>query len=184
LRRGEEEALAILNRRFYSVYHSMIMDIRPTKTANMVYYVMAQHSELVLLLRETKYSSLRNLFEYTEEVEENIRARKGVRMQAYIENLHVHKQDDCQYVSYSKQEDCQYILDSEQEDSGYESDLEQQQGSRYDSHLESNSSIFEDFSMDRNAYQSYDQFSDHFEHVAVVDCIDIYMFLADHNYDV
>jgi hypothetical protein len=37
--------------------------------------------------------------------------------------------------------------------------------------------------MDMNAYQSYDLFSYHFEHVVVVDCIDNYMFLAGHNYD-
>jgi hypothetical protein len=49
--------------------------------------------------------------------------------------------------------------------------------------LESNSSIFVDFSMDRNAYQSYDQVSDHFDHAVVVDCIDNYMFLAGPNYD-
>jgi hypothetical protein len=113
LRRGEEEALDVFNMRFYSVYHSMPMEIRPTKTVAMVYYVMAQHPELVLLLRERKYSSLRHLFEDVEEVEENIRASKGVHMQAYLENLHVPKEEDYQHVS-----------DSEQEDSDYESELE------------------------------------------------------------
>ena len=34
-----------------------------------------------------------------------------------------------------------------------------------------------------NAYQSYDQFSEHFEHEVVVDCIDKYMFLDDHRCD-
>jgi hypothetical protein len=43
LRRGEEEALAVFNMRFYSVYHSMHVEIKPTETAAMVYYVMAQH---------------------------------------------------------------------------------------------------------------------------------------------
>jgi hypothetical protein len=132
LRRGEEEALVVFNRRFYSVYHSMPMEIRPTETVSMVYYVMAQHPELVLLLRERKSSSLRHLFEDVEEVEENIRASKGVHVQAYLENLHVHKQEDCQYVSDSEQEDCQYVSDSEHEDIEYESDLEQQQGSSED----------------------------------------------------
>jgi hypothetical protein len=54
LRRGEEEALVVFNNRFYNVYHSMPMDIRPTETTTIVYYVMAQHPELVLLLRERK----------------------------------------------------------------------------------------------------------------------------------
>jgi hypothetical protein len=110
----------------------------------MVYYVMDQHSELVLLLIERKYSYLRHLFEDVEEVKENIRASKGVCMQAYLEKLHVHEQENCQYVS-----------DSEQEENEYKSNLEQQQDDRYDSHLESDSSIFADFSTDGNACQSY-----------------------------
>jgi hypothetical protein len=43
-------------------------------------------------------------------------ARKGVHMQAYLENLHVPKEEYCHHVSYS-----------EQEDSDYESDMEQKQ---------------------------------------------------------
>jgi hypothetical protein len=79
----------------------MPLEIRPTETAAMVYYVMAQHSELVLLLRERKYSSLKCLFEDVEEVEENIHvlARRFVD-QVYFENLHVdEQQEDCQYIS-------------------------------------------------------------------------------------
>jgi hypothetical protein len=78
LRRGEEEAMVVFNMRFYSVYHNMPVEIRYSETAAMVYYVMAQHSELVLLLRERKYSSLKCLFEDVEEVEENIRASKKI----------------------------------------------------------------------------------------------------------
>jgi hypothetical protein len=150
LRRGEEEALVVFNGRFYSVYHSMHVEIRPTETVAMVYYVMAQHSEFVLLLRERKYSSLRHLFEDDEDVEENIRDSKGVHTQAYHEKLHVHKQGDCQYVSeqeYCEQKDCQYVSDSKQEDSEYNSDLEQQRGSGCDSHFESDPSIVAYFSM-------------------------------------
>jgi hypothetical protein len=62
---------------------------------------MAQHPDLVLLLRERKCSSLRHLFEDSEEVKENIRASKGVHMQAYLEKLHVPKEEDCQHVSDS-----------------------------------------------------------------------------------
>jgi hypothetical protein len=117
LRRGEEEALVVFNRRFYSVYHSMSMEIRPTETAAMVYYVMDQHPKLVFLLRERKYSLLRHLFEDSEEVEENIRDNKGVYMQAYHEKLDVPKEEDCQHVS-----------DFEQEDSDYESEMEKKNG--------------------------------------------------------
>jgi hypothetical protein len=117
LRRGEEEALDVFKMRFYSAYHSIPMEIRPREAASMVYYVMAQHPGLVLLLRERKYSSLRHLFEDAKEVKENIGARKGVHMQTYLEKLHVPKEEDCQYVSYF-----------EQEDNDYESEMEQKQG--------------------------------------------------------
>jgi hypothetical protein len=40
------------------------MEIRPIETVSMVYYVMAQHLGLVLLLRETKSPYLRDMFEY------------------------------------------------------------------------------------------------------------------------
>jgi hypothetical protein len=59
--------------------------------------------------------------------------------------------------------------------------LEQQQGCKYMSDLESDSSVFADFSMDRYACQVDDQFSNHFEHEVTDDCIDNYMFLVDHN---
>ena len=58
LKRGKEEVLVVFNRRLYSVYHSMPLDIRPTEIAAMVYYVMAQHSDLVFFLLERKSSSL------------------------------------------------------------------------------------------------------------------------------
>jgi hypothetical protein len=98
LRRGEDEALAVFNRRFYSVYHSMPVEIKPTETVAMVYYFMAQHLEPILLLRERKSSSLRHMLEDSIEVEENIRASKWVHRHAYLENLHVHEQEDCQSV--------------------------------------------------------------------------------------
>jgi hypothetical protein len=49
----------------------VLVEIKPTKTATMVYYVMAQHSELVLILREMESTSLSWLFMDVEEVEEN-----------------------------------------------------------------------------------------------------------------
>jgi hypothetical protein len=72
LRRGEEEALAVFNMRFYNVYHSIPVEIRPTETAAMVYCVMAHHSELFLLPRERKYTYLSQLFMDSEEVEESL----------------------------------------------------------------------------------------------------------------
>jgi hypothetical protein len=69
LRRGEEEVMVVFNIRFYRVYHSIPLEIRPFEVVSMVYYLMDQHSELVLLPRERKCSSLRRLFEDAEEVE-------------------------------------------------------------------------------------------------------------------
>jgi len=78
LRREEEEVVYVFKRRFYIVYHSMPLEIRPSEMVSMVYYIMAQHPDLFLLLRERKYSSLRILFECVQEVEENIRASKRI----------------------------------------------------------------------------------------------------------
>jgi hypothetical protein len=65
----------------------------------MVYYEMAQHSDLFLLLREMKDSSLISLFEDIEEAEENIQDCKRIRNQAYFENIPTQeeKQKDSEY---------------------------------------------------------------------------------------
>jgi hypothetical protein len=95
LRRGEDEALAVFNRIFFSVYHSMPVEIKPTETSAMVCYIMAQHLELVFLPRERKSSSLTHLFEDAIEVEENIRASRWTHKQ---EDLHIQEEEDCQSV--------------------------------------------------------------------------------------
>jgi hypothetical protein len=79
LRRGEEETLVVFNERFYRVYHNMPVEIKPTETVAIVYYVMAQHSELVLHLRERKSISLSQLFMDVGEVEENLQASGGIQ---------------------------------------------------------------------------------------------------------
>jgi hypothetical protein len=50
----------------------MPTEIRPSEKLAMVYYVMAQHSDLVFFLLERKSSSLRQLFEDEKGVEENM----------------------------------------------------------------------------------------------------------------
>jgi hypothetical protein len=91
LRRGEDEALIIFNRRFFSAYRSLPVEIRPTETVAMVYYIMAQHPDLVFLMRERKSSSLIHLFEDALEVEENIRSSRWTRKQ---EDLYMQEQED------------------------------------------------------------------------------------------
>ena len=61
--------------------------IRPKETSAMIYYAMVLHSELTLLLLERKSSSLRQLFEDAEEVEENIRASRRIHDQDCFENM-------------------------------------------------------------------------------------------------
>ena len=67
LKRGKEEALVVFNIIFYSVYHSMPLEIRPTEIPAMIDYVMAQHSNLVLFLLERKSSSLRSCLKMQKE---------------------------------------------------------------------------------------------------------------------
>ena len=80
LEREQSETLPLFNRRFYRMYHDMPLEIRPTEIVAMLYYVMDQHSNLVLLLLERKSSSLTRLFEDAQEVEENIRASRWIRI--------------------------------------------------------------------------------------------------------
>jgi hypothetical protein len=170
LKREEDEALLVFNRRFYNTYHDMPLEIQPTETVAMVYYVMGLHSELSLLLLERKSSSLRQLFEDAEEVEENICASRRIRDRDCFENLHAHEQEECQYSSYF-----------EQEGNECEADLEQQQACEIISDSDLNSSTFAEYSRDRYACEFYNQFANHVEHVVTDDCIGNYMFLADHN---
>ena len=72
LRRGKREVLSDFNQRFHSLYCSMPLEIKPSEIAAMVYYIVSQHSDLVLYLRERKSTSLSQLFMDTEEVEEHL----------------------------------------------------------------------------------------------------------------
>jgi hypothetical protein len=140
----------------------------------MIYYVMSLHSQLTLLLLERNSSSLRSLFEDSQEVEENIHASRRIRERVYSENLQAHKQVNCEYGS-----------DFEQESNEFEADLEHQQACEFISDSGQNSSIFVEYSRDRYACEFYDQFANQIEPMVTNDYIGNYMFLADPNpYDV
>jgi hypothetical protein len=115
LKREQDEALHVLNRRFHRVYHDMPLEIRPTETFAIIRYIMGLHSKLALLLLEWKSPSLTQLFEDAQEVEENICASKWIRIQVDFENMQAHEQAECQYTS-----------DFEQASNEVEEDLEQQ----------------------------------------------------------
>jgi hypothetical protein len=146
LKREQSQTLHIFNRKFNRMYHDMPLEIRPSEKAAMIHYVMCLHSKLALLLLERESSSLTQLFGDAQEVEENIRASRWIRMQADSENLQTYEQEDCEYIS-----------DSEQESSEYEADLDQQPEGEYISDLESDSSTLAECSRDRE--QEGDQFS-------------------------
>jgi hypothetical protein len=54
----------------------------------MLYYLEAQHPDLVLFLRERISSSLAQLFVDAEEIEENFWACNKLQNQVYVEDLH------------------------------------------------------------------------------------------------
>ena len=72
LKRENDELITKFNWRFQIFYISMLTKIRPSEKLAMVYYVMAQHSDLVFFRLERKSSSLRQLFEDAKGVEENL----------------------------------------------------------------------------------------------------------------
>jgi hypothetical protein len=72
LRRGKNEVLSAFNRRFHNLYCSLPLEIKPSETVAMVYYIVSQHSDLVFYLRERKSTSLSQLFIDAKEVEENL----------------------------------------------------------------------------------------------------------------
>jgi hypothetical protein len=127
----------------------MPLEIRPSETATMVYYVAAQHPDLVLFLRERKSSSLRWLFEDVEEVEENIELAKGFKIRLTLKIcMHNNKKSVSMIQIWNK--------------------------------------FFNVFIFfyGRDIHHAYDHFPNHFEHAVKDDCIDNYIFLADHNQNV
>ena len=148
LKREEDETFPIFNQRFYNTYHAMPLEIRPTKTTTIIYYVMGLHSKLALLLLERKSSSLSILFEDALEVEEKICASRRIPEQLDFKNHHLPEPDKYQYDS-----------DFEQEDYDSEADLEQYQACELFSDLESDSSVFEKYSQDRYESRFYEYFA-------------------------
>jgi hypothetical protein len=170
LKREQDEALPVFNRRFYRVYHDMPSEVRPTETFAMIYYIMGLHSDLVLLLLERNSPSLTRLFEDAQEVEENICASRRIRGRDFFENLQAHEQAECHYTS-----------DFEQENNEVGTVLEQQRVCELFLDSDLNFSTVSEYSRDRYESEVYDQFANQNESMITNDCIENYMFLADHN---
>ena len=75
----------------------------------------------------------------------------------------------------------QYISVFEQEGNDYVSVLEQQQAAEIVSDCESYFSTLAEHSRDRYSCKIYDQFAKRVEPMITNDCIDNYIFRADHN---
>ena len=88
MRREDNEVLSSFNRRLYSIYCSLPLEIKPSKIAAMVYYILSQHSNIVLFLRERESTYLLQLFIDVEEVEENILDCGRIQRQYNIESAH------------------------------------------------------------------------------------------------
>jgi hypothetical protein len=182
LKREKEESLTVFNRRFYRTYYDMPLEIRPTEIAAMVYYLMAQHNELVFLLLERKSSSLRNLFEDAQEVEENICASNKIREKAYFEDLHAQElqQKDSEYeADLRQQQEWKHSSDFKQEGYDYEAVLEQQQAGKFISDCESDFSIFAECLKDRYEPEVYNQFEIQVEPMITDDFMNNYIFPVD-----
>jgi hypothetical protein len=74
LKRGEDEALAIFNMRFYNFYCSMPLNIRPPEAAARLCYVTTLHPNFSLLLLERRSTTLQQMFIDAQEVEDNLKA--------------------------------------------------------------------------------------------------------------
>jgi len=74
MRRGKDESFSPFNMRFHYFYCTMPLEIWPFETVSMVCYMLAQHLDLLLCLRERKSSSLEQMFTNVEDIEENFGA--------------------------------------------------------------------------------------------------------------
>jgi hypothetical protein len=74
LKREEDEALVNFNKKLYSFYCNMSLDIRPPETPSRLFYVKSLHPDLSLLLIESRYVTLQQMFIDAQEVEDNIKA--------------------------------------------------------------------------------------------------------------
>jgi hypothetical protein len=72
LKRGEDEALAIFNRRFYSFYCSMPLDIQPL--AARMCYVTTLHPDFSLILLEMRSITLHQMLIHAQYVEDNLKS--------------------------------------------------------------------------------------------------------------
>jgi hypothetical protein len=71
MKKQGNETVSMFNRRFHSFYHKMPKGIQPTEVVSMLYYAIALHPDLSLLLMERKYVSLQQMFNDAQEVEDN-----------------------------------------------------------------------------------------------------------------
>jgi hypothetical protein len=101
LKRGEDEALAIFNRKFYSFYCIMHLYIQPPQAAARLCYVIALDPKFSLLHLERRSFTFQQMFIDAQEVEDNLKACRKFSNQVKDEECNVdidnseHEQEGC-----------------------------------------------------------------------------------------
>jgi hypothetical protein len=70
LERKGDEVITTFNRKFHNFYCNIPKDIQPSETVPMLYYIKAQHSDIIFYIRERISSSLGELFVDSREIAE------------------------------------------------------------------------------------------------------------------
>ena len=70
----KDENVSMFNRRFSAFYSKMPKEIQPFEVVSILIYVMAFHPYLALLLMERNSTNLQQMFNDSQEIEDNLRA--------------------------------------------------------------------------------------------------------------
>ena len=74
MKRQKDENVSMFNRRFSGFYYKMPKEIKPSEVTSMLSYEMEFHPDLALILIERKSMTLQQMFNDSQEIEDNLRA--------------------------------------------------------------------------------------------------------------
>ena len=77
----KDETISNFSRRFASLYYKLPKEVQPPETAAMLHYVTTFQSDLSFLLMERKSTSLQQMFNNAQEVEDNLQACQSLQNQ-------------------------------------------------------------------------------------------------------
>jgi hypothetical protein len=81
MRRMKDETISNFNRKFASLYYKLPKEVQPLEVTTMLHYVTTFQSELSFLLMERKSTSLQQIFNNAQEVEDNLQACQSLQNQ-------------------------------------------------------------------------------------------------------